>query len=619
MDRLREGDESVEIEAKRARQIDRSILESVCALSNEPGRGGGYLLLGVVRNEARLFPDYEVVGVTEVDKLQSDLATQCRNEFNIPICPQVFVENLDKKTVLWAFVPEVDPQEKPVFIRSLGLPRGAFRRIGSTDQHGTEEDIAFYYQQRGHKTFEESAIEDLDPGHELDSAAIQTYRKLRAKVTPGAQELEWTDAELLHALGATARHKGKLTGTVCGLLAFGRPSSLRRHFPLARVDYIRVEGREWVQNPDERYQTVEMRGPLMTLIPRVVSQILDDIPRAFSLAEDQIHRRDVPLIPRKVIREAVVNALMHRSYRIRQPVQVIRYSNRLEIRNPGHSLKPDDRLGEPGSVSRNEKLAVILHEVGLAETKGSGIRVMREYMRRANLTLPFFESDREADTFTVTLLVHHLLGEEDIRWLARFKRCGLSEDEARSLVFVREVGAISNAAYRDINSVDTLVASGHLRRLRDHGLLAQKGKAAQTYYVPGPLMVKSLQGGPASAARAGRAAPPLSTEPAPLSTEFRPLSADLSLLRSELPRKLADEVSRLGQRATPDRLDHVLLALVHWRSLSLAELESLLQRKTTHLRRSIRRLIADGRIRYLYADKPQHPDQKYIAGRSPKV
>jgi len=126
MDRLREGDESVEIEAKRARQIDRSILESVCALSNEPGRGGGYLLLGVVRNEARLFPDYEVVGVTEVDKLQSDLATQCRNEFNIPICPQVFVENLDKKTVLWAFVPEVDPHANFAFRGETGEAFGVF-------------------------------------------------------------------------------------------------------------------------------------------------------------------------------------------------------------------------------------------------------------------------------------------------------------------------------------------------------------------------------------------------------------------------------------------------------------------------------------------------------------
>jgi len=176
----------------------------------------------------------------------------------------------------------------------------------------------------------------------------------------------------------TAQPSGAICATIAGLILFGRPAALRRHFPLARVDYIRVEGREWVENPDRRYQqTVELRGPLLTLIPRVVSQVLDDIPKAFSLAEDRLHRRDLPLIPRDVIREAVVNALMHRDYRPREPVQIIRYSNRLEIRNPGYALVPDERLGEPGSLSRNEKSAAVLHEVNIAETKGTGRAVPR--------------------------------------------------------------------------------------------------------------------------------------------------------------------------------------------------------------------------------------------------
>lgn len=44
-------DESHRIEAKRCTQVDKSVMETVCAYSNEPGLGGGYLLLGVVRDE----------------------------------------------------------------------------------------------------------------------------------------------------------------------------------------------------------------------------------------------------------------------------------------------------------------------------------------------------------------------------------------------------------------------------------------------------------------------------------------------------------------------------------------------------------------------------------------
>lgn len=71
-------DESPRIEAKRAPQIDRAVMETVVAFSNEPGLGGGHLLPGVERDPDDLFgTSYRVPGVTVADKLQSDLASQC--------------------------------------------------------------------------------------------------------------------------------------------------------------------------------------------------------------------------------------------------------------------------------------------------------------------------------------------------------------------------------------------------------------------------------------------------------------------------------------------------------------------------------------------------------------
>ena len=67
--KLCSADESVEIEAKRAEELGKSALHTVSAFSNEPDRGGGFLLLGVARNEAALFPDYEVVGLKDADKV----------------------------------------------------------------------------------------------------------------------------------------------------------------------------------------------------------------------------------------------------------------------------------------------------------------------------------------------------------------------------------------------------------------------------------------------------------------------------------------------------------------------------------------------------------------------
>ena len=214
-------------------------------------------------------------------------------------------------------------------------------------------------------------------------------------------------------------------------MLFGKPVALRRAFPMTRVDYIRVPGREWVPDPERRFDSLELRDPLFRLIRRAQAAILDDLPKAFGLTEGDLQRKDSPVVPQRVIREAVVNALMHRSYRSHAPVQIIRYTNRLEIRNPGFSLKSPDHLGEPGSLPRNPKLAAALYDTRFAETKGSGVRVMREMCEQAGLAPPLFESDRGQDQFVVRLFFHHFLGPDDLAWLARFKDLHLSETEAR--------------------------------------------------------------------------------------------------------------------------------------------------------------------------------------------
>ncbi len=489
--RLNESDETVEIEAKTAQQIGSSLQETISALSNEPGRSGGYLLLGVRRVEPSLFGDgqYDIVGVADPDKIQSDLATMCRSAFNVVVRPQLQVHTTSSgKNVVAAFVPEAQPHEKPVYIAAKGLPKGAFRRIGSTDQHCTDDDVQALYQSRSHRSFDESIMTDCSID-DLDPLALAEYRRNRAETNPGAPEIGYSDEDLLLSLCAASPLADHLVPTIAGLLLFGKRRSLRRHFPMTRIDYIRVSGREWVRDPDHRFDTVELLDPLLLSIPRVINTILDDIPAAFTLPTGSSRRKDVPLIPRTAIREAVVNALMHRSYRHKSAVQIIRYANRLEIRNPGHSLVPDERLGEPGSVTRNEKIAAVLHETRYAETKGSGVRAMREAMSKQNLSPPTFESDREKDNFVVTFLFHHFLNSDDVQWLGHFADLQLSEEEQKALVFAREISAINNSAYRDLNRVETLAASGHLRKLRDHGLLEQKGRGSQTYYVPTERML----------------------------------------------------------------------------------------------------------------------------------
>jgi ATP-dependent DNA helicase RecG len=627
-------DEHSRIEAKSASEVGKSLLETICAFANEPNLGGGWIALGSKLDEHSLFRQYMATGLADPDKIQRDLVSQCATAFNRPIRVQIESGLVNGKNLLSVFVPEAAPGEKPLYFANRSLPGAAFRRQGSADVQCTEDDLVVFYQDRRGDTYDATVIRDADLSA-IDPAAIADYRRLRSEINPGAEELKWNDEELLNALRCASQEGGMLRPTVAGILLFGTSQALRRYFPLMRVDYIRVPGREWVQDPERRFETVEIRAPLLTLIRRTRAAILDDLPKAFSLPAGQLHRQDIPLIPDRVIREAVVNAVMHRSYRVQGAIQIIRYANRLEIRNPGHSLVAEDRLGEPGSETRNPGLAAVLHETNLAETKGSGIRVMRELMESANLTPPTFNSDRTRNQFIVTCLFHHFLSPEDWAWLRTFGDADLCSEEARALVYGREIGAVDNATYRHLNRVDVLNASTHLRRLRDRGLLEQKGKGSETYYIPTDRLIapwRKLQGkisesGNASsqitpgAASQSSMAEPQSSMAEPQSSMATALSEKVASLIANnpgLPEDLAYDLAALKGRAAASRLQTLAYRLCRWVPQTTTDLARMLERNDAYTHtRIVRPLLVSRNLEMTIPGQPKHPEQHYRATATP--
>lgn len=388
-------DESDSIEAKEiSKDKDgTSLYETICAFANEPNLGGGIILLGVRRDETQLFPHYTISGIKDADKLSSDIMSACQNKFNSPIRPTIKRDYVDKKIVLRIEIHELNASQKPLFIRATGLPRGAYRRIGSSDVKCTQEDLIAFIQDGTSDTFDthlvrDSRIQDIDP------QAVLLYRQFIKEFRPSSELLQWSDVEMLTAASCIRHIENGDRATANGILTLGKNTSLRRFFPSIRADYIRVPGKQWIADASNRFVSTDLRGPIITLIDRVIAAISDDLPRRFRLDEDAGSRRiEVPIIPHRAIREAVVNALLHRNYKTARPVQIIRYSNRLVIENPGHSLKAQEQFDKPGSIARNPHIAAILHETHFAETKGSGMRVMRQELQSAGLSMPTFESD----------------------------------------------------------------------------------------------------------------------------------------------------------------------------------------------------------------------------------
>ena len=590
---LNDVDETSNVEAKAlSKDSSRSIMETVCSFSNEPGLGGGVILLGVAENDKADGTPYVVEGIDDTDKAQLDFASQCATMFNFPVRPEIEVDKIDGRNVLKIFVPELPASRKPLYFPKDGLPRGICRRIGSSDQRCTEDDLYVFYSRED--AADSVPIDGTTLG-DVDPEAVRLYKVLREKVRPDAAELVMETPELLRAIGCVDRQNPARLN-LAGVLLFGKQSVQRQIVPAVRVDYIRVPGNEWVKDPERSFISTEMRGSLIAVLYRAMDAVRSDLPNGFLLKEDDIQAKSVGL-PAGALREAIVNALMHRSYRVNRPTQIIRYDNRLEITNAGYSLKPEDELGETGSEVRNPILSDVFHDLNLAEQKGSGILRMKRMMEKAHLAIPTFESSREANKFTARLLLHHFLGEEDLKWLSRFERFSLSDNQKKALVFLRESGAVNNSVFRQFSGEDTLHASVALRELRDFGIIEQKGRGSATYYVPGQGFLQdnaeTLQGNAKT-----------------LQGNTETLQARLQDLRARPA--IAQALSRLKKHTKRCELERIIVDICNDEPLKSVELAGLLKRNETYLRGILSNMVGEkGPLSYVIPEMPTHPHQSY--------
>ena len=146
--------------------------------------------------------------------------------------------------------------------------------------------------------------------------------------------------------------------------------------------------------------------------------------------------------------------------------------------------------------------------------------------------------------------------------------------------------------------METLVASRHLLRLRDSGLLVARGQSRATYYVPSEALVTSL-----------------SNNYEPLSSKLEPLSSNLPTLSSklpELPQDILDAIEHLGRRASPSEVRAILLRVCSVRPMQAREIAELLRRQRVYIQNEyLRPLVEAGKLALGYPDQPNHPLQTY--------
>jgi len=477
--------DDVEVKAAQGGTPQR-LYEPISAFANQPG--GGVILFGLDERH-----NFEVVGVGNAQRLQEEIGHLVAAEMEPALRPEFTIAEIDGATVVAVEVMEIAVEQKPCYYISAGLQRGSYIRVGNTNRQMADYEIFGYVSARTQPTFDEEPIRDATMA-DLDRLKLEDFlaglRRARSQAAYLDQPLE----TVLTQRRIVREVDGVLRPTLAGLLMFGKdPQGFEPQMVITYLQYYGTTETEKTPRGERFLDNRKFEGTIPEIVNNAVNYILANI-RKSSLIE-RVWRRDIPEYPEAAVREAVVNAVAHRDYShfVRGSyIQIRLFADRLEVQNPGglYGNVTEERL-EVEQSTRNRLLMRLMEDVQLVENRGSGIRVMLDAMRRANLEPPRFDDKRSS--FWVIFRNHTLMSPQAIAWLNQFAAQPINDHQRLALVYLRLNDQITNRDYQRLNHVDSVTANRELRGLVQAELIEQHSTRRWAYYT---LRVKPEPGAP---------------------------------------------------------------------------------------------------------------------------
>lgn len=373
------------IEVKRAESSapDR-LYDTLSSFSNQ--NDGGVIVFGLYEKN-----DFEITGVSDVQALQKKVMEQCA-QMEPPVRAVFTAVEIDGKNVVSAEIPPVDIADRPCFNRAKGRVKGSYVRVGDADIPMTEYEVYSYEAYRKKYQDDIRPVERAEISS-LNEISLNSYLIRLKENKPNLAALE--DRQIMELMSVVRNGKP----TVSAEMIFGLyPQAF---FPQMGIIATAVQGTEpgVVADDGARFtDNKRIEGTIPEMLDGAMSFVKANT-RVRTLIGKDGKRSDIPDYPMNAVREVILNALVHRDYSIHtegMPVQLIIFSDRLEVINPGglYGRLTMDMLGKTQPDTRNPVLATALEVMGVTENRYSGIPTIRREMREGKHPAPEFSAIR---------------------------------------------------------------------------------------------------------------------------------------------------------------------------------------------------------------------------------
>lgn len=468
-------------------------------LSGFANGSGGLRLLGL-DEEAGFRP----VGGFDPKRIQDALTRLCDESLTPPVRPMIDIVLFEGAPVVVVQVEELRPKDKPCYITASGRYGGSYIRTGDGDRRLSSYEVDRLWDEHEQPHYDERIVEDAKQ-EDLDPDLVAGLLRRERRIHP-RNFAQLSDEDALRRLRVLVRNElGEDRLSLAGLLALGSyPQEFFPRLVIAFASYPTPQ--KGIASADGRrfIDSCTCVGP----IPHMVEDAMLAIERNMRTAAriEGAYRQDIPEYPHEALREALVNAVMHRDYSaeaLGSAVQVDLYPDRLEVTNPGglYGVVTLEALDAGGIGScRNQRLASLLEntprvDVGyVAENRGSGYRAIVADCANAGLPEPLPRNS--IATFSLTLFgangVRSHAGVETRSIANPYVASGRSRVERRGpydistylgptdravLEAVRKQGSASTRELVQETGKSRPTILKALRRLLDEGLICADGGA----------------------------------------------------------------------------------------------------------------------------------------------
>ena len=374
--------ETQTVELKAAGQgCPTRLYDTLSSFSNQDE--GGILIFGVDESA-----NYAIKGVYDAHDLQKKITEQCK-QMEPSVRALFTVCDIDGKTVVSAEIPGVDISERPVFYKGVGRIKGSYVRVGESDEPMNEYEIYSYEAFRKRirddiRTVDNAKLNMIDEKRMSDyMSAVKNERKNLADHV--------TESEILELMGIT--NNG--IPTLAGLMTFSKYP--QAYFPQLCITAVSLPGTQQGDTGSDGERFIDNKRITGT-IPDMLEEAVEFVrknSRTKTIIDDNGLRADKPEYPVTAVREAILNALVHRDYSVHTenvPIRIEMYRDRMEITNSGglYGQISVDALGKVRPETRNAALANMLELLKVTENRYSGIPTMLREFANAGLPAPVF-------------------------------------------------------------------------------------------------------------------------------------------------------------------------------------------------------------------------------------